>query len=417
MTATLQLSRNWLGRLRAGALAPYAGIYEGYLGERGCAPSTKKGYLRCLVHLGWWMSQCGLDAENLDEGVVAQFPDGHLPQCRCPFPVRHTRGELRAALGHLLVVLRANAVIPERVLETTPVDEEVRRFDAHMDQVRGLAAATQRFDRHIVRCFLLQQFGNDPVDFAAIKPEAVRRFITDQSTHYSSPVGVARLIAALRGYLRFRIACGDPVQALSAVPIAPRRWRQAALPKALSGSEVERLVASLGWEGPSARRADAMVRLALDLGLRCGEIAGLALDDINWRVGTVRLRRTKGGREDILPLPETTGRAIADYLRLERPPTTSRAVFIRRIAPGGRPVGPDCVGKTIRQAYARAGLPYTGAHLLRHTMASRLLASGSSLKEVADVLRHRSLDTTLIYAKLDIHSLSTVARPWPGETK
>jgi integrase/recombinase XerC len=417
MTATLQLSGNWLDRLQAGALAPYAGIYEGYLADRGCARSTKKRYLRCLVHLGWWMSQCGLDAGGLAEEVVAQFLDGHLPQCRCPPPVEHTRADLRAAFGHLLVVLRANAVIPERVLETTPVEEELRRFDAHMDQVRGLAAATRRFDRHIVRCFLLQQFGNDPVDLAAIKPEAVRRFITDRSTHYNSPAGVATLIAALRGYLRFRIACGDPVQALSAVLIAPRRWRQASLPKALSSSEVERLVASLGGEGPSARRGDAMVRLALDLGLRCGEIAGLALDDIDWCVGTIRLRRTKGGREDMLPLPETTGRAIADYLRLERPPTTSRAVFIRCIAPCGRPVGPDCVGKTIRQAYARAGLPYTAAHLLRHTMASRLLASGSSLKEVADVLRHRSLDTTLIYAKLDTRSLSTVARPWPGEAK
>ena len=417
MTATLELSGNWLARLQADALAPYAGIYEGYLADRGCALSTKKRYLRCLVHLGWWMSQCGLDVEDLDEEVVAQFLDGHLPQCRCPAPVGRTRADLRAAFGHLLVVLRANAVIPERVVETTPVDEELRRFDAHMDQVRGLAAETRRFDRHIVRCFLLQQFGNDPVDLAAIKPEAVRRFITDQSTHYSSPVGVARLIAALRGYFRFRIACADPVQALSAVAIAPRRWRQASLPKALSNSEVERLVASLGWEGPSARRADAMVRLALDLGLRRGEIAGLALDDIDWRVGIIRLRRTKGGREDTLPLPEATGRAIADYLRLERPPTTSRAVFIRRTAPCGRRVGPDCVGKTIRQAYARAGLPYTGAHLLRHTMASRLLASGSSLKEVADVLRHRSLDTTLIYAKLDTHSLSTVARPWPGEAK
>jgi integrase len=218
---------------------------------------------------------------GLAEEVVAQFLDGHLPQCRCPPPVEHTRADLRAAFGHLLVVLRANAVIPERVLETTPVEEELRRFDAHMDQVRGLAAATRRFDRHIVRCFLLQQFGNDPVDLAAIKPEAVRRFITDRSTHYNSPAGVATLIAALRGYLRFRIACGDPVQALSAVLIAPRRWRQASL-------------------------------------------------------------------------------------------------------------------------------------LLRHTMASRLLAGGSSIKEVADVLRHRSLETTQIYAKLDSRNLSTVALPWPG---
>jgi integrase/recombinase XerC len=105
------------------------------------------------------------------------------------------------------------------------------------------------------------------------------------------------------------------------------------------------------------------------------------------------------------------------YLRLERPPTTSRRVFVRRTALSGRPIGPDCVGKTIRQAYARAGLPYTSAHLLRHTMASRLLASGSSLKEVADVLRHRSLNTTLIYAKLDTRSLRTVALPWPGDAK
>jgi integrase len=138
---------------------------------------------------------------------------------------------------------------------------------------------------------------------------------------------------------------------------------------------------------------------------------------IGWRAGTITLRQTKSNREDRLPLPETTGHALADYLRLERPQTTCRAVFVRRMAPRGRPIGPDCVGKTIRQAYARAGLPYTRAHLLRHTMASRLLASGSSLKEVADVLRHRSLNTTLIYAKLDVGSLSTVALPWPEDAK
>jgi integrase len=131
------------------------------------------------------------------------------------------------------------------------------------------------------------------------------------------------------------------------------------------------------------------VRCALDLGLRRSEVAKLGLDDIDWGTGTVTLRRTKSRREDILPLPATTGRAIADYLKFERPQTTNRAVFVRHIAPRGQPIGPDLVGKTIRQAYARAGLPYTRAHLLRHTMASRLLDGGSSLKVVADVLRHR----------------------------
>jgi len=417
MTATLQLSGNPLDQLLATALAPYAGIYEQYLGGHGYAPSTKKGYFGCLAHFGRWMSQSRLEAEDLDEEAVAQFLDEHLPHCRCSAPVVHTREDLHAALGHLLAVLRTNTVIPERASATTPVDEELCRFDAHMEQVRGLAATTRRFSRHIVRCFLLQQFGDGHVDLAAIEPEAVRCFVADQSTHYSSPGGVANLIASLRRYFRFRTVCGDSVKTLSAVLTAPRQWRQDSLPKALSDAEVQRLVDALGWEGPSARRADAMVRLALDLGLRRGEIARLALEDIDWRAGTIQLRRTKGGREAVLPLPETTGRAIADYLRLERPQTISRAVFVRRTAARGHPIGPDCVGKTIRQAYARAGLPYTGAHLLRHTMASRLLAGGSSLKEVADVLRHRSLNATLVYAKIDTRSLSNVALPWPGDAK
>ena len=115
-----------------------------------------------------------------------------------------------------------------------------------------------------------------------------------------------------------------------------------------------------------------------------------------------------------LPLPAATGEAIASYLMHERPKTGNSAVFVRHVAPRDEPVGADLVRKTIRQAYARAGLPYTRSHLLRHTMANRLLAGGSSLKEVADVLRHRSLNTTLIYAKLDSSKLIAVALPWPG---
>jgi integrase len=161
-------------------------------------------------------------------------------------------------------------------------------------------------------------------------------------------------------------------------------------------------------------RADAIVRCALDLGLRSGEVARIGLDDINWRAGTITLRHTKSCREDVLPLPAATGKAIAAYLKHERPTTRNRAVFVRHLAPRDQPVGPDLVRKAIRQAFARAGLPYTRSHLLRHTMANRLLASGSSLKEVADVLRHRSLNTTLIYAKLDSRKLIEVALPWPG---
>ena len=414
MNSTQQLYSRPTDWLHEGQLAPYVDAFTHYLSERRYAPHTVDTYLSCITHFAHWMSQCQLDIHCIDENVVQRFLENHLPQCACTKPVHRTRSNLRAALRHLLVVLRNEAVIADPLWGTTPIDEELRRFDYHMNHVRGLAPATRSLYLSTVRRLLLEQFGSRPVVLSAITPEDVRRFVASQCELYSTPGSAGSLISALRGYFRFRITCGDQLHALIGVVSYPANWQLASLPQALSNAEVGHLVDSLGWDGPSARRADAMVLCALDLGLRCGEIARLALDDVDWRAGTITLRRTKGRREDILPLPEATGRAIADYLKLERPQTTSRAVFVRHVAPCDQPIGPDCVRKAIRQAYARAGLPYTRAHLLRHTMASRLLAGGSSLKEVADVLRHRSLNTTLIYAKLDSRNLAAVALPWPG---
>jgi site-specific recombinase XerD len=414
MNSTRQLHSRPTDWLHEGQLTPYVDAFTHYLSERRYAPHTIDTYLSCIAHFACWISQCRLDVHCIDEDVVQRFLENHLPQCACARPVHRTRNNLRAALRHLLVVLRAEAVITEPIWGTTPIDEELCRFDDHMNHVRGLAPATRSMYLRTVRHLLLEQFGSRPVVLSAIMPEDVRRFVASQCELYGTPGSAGSLVSALRGYFRFRTTCGDQMYALIGVVSYPANWQLASLPKALSNAEVGQLVDSLGWDGPSARRADAMVRCALDLGLRCGEIAKLALDDIDWRAGTITLRRTKGRREDILPLPEATGRAIADYLKRERPQTTSRAVFVRHVAPCDQPIGPDCVRKAIRQAYARAGLPYTRAHLLRHTMAGRLLAGGSSLKEVADVLRHRSLNTTLIYAKLDSRNLAAVALPWPG---
>ena len=414
MSAARRLADRSIRQLRRSPLSPYVDAFERYLGERDYASQTTATYLGCLAHFGRWMEQCRVQAKHLAEDRIAEFLKDHLPQCDCAAPVVRTCNDLSAALGHLLVVLRADAAIPERMLGTTPVDDELRRFDERMDRVQGLAPKTRTQYLRTVRRLLVEQFGDRAVDFEAITPERVRRFVDSQSELYSTPSSTATLISALRGYFRFRATCGDRVHALIGVLSYLPNWQLASLPKGLSDAEVQRLVDALGWEGASARRADAMVRCALDLGLRGGEIAKLALDDIDWHAGTITLRRTKSRREDTLPLPQTTGHAIVDYLVRERPPSASRALFVRRIAPCDRPLGPDCVRKAIRQAFARAGLPYTRAHLLRHTMASRLLASGCSLKEVADVLRHRSINTTLIYAKLDSRNLTAVALPWPG---
>ncbi|MGA8146811.1 MAG: site-specific integrase [Gallionellaceae bacterium] len=399
--------------LHESQLASYVGAFTVYLTERRYASNTIDSYLSCIAHFARWSTQTQIDIHRIDEKVVWQFLD-HLPHCDCARQVHRVSQDLRAALGHLLIVLRANAVIAYPPAGITPVDDELRHFDSHMNHVRGLAPKTRSLYLRTVQRLLFAQFADQPVVISAIKPDDVRKFVVSQGELCSIPVSIGTTVSALRGYFRFRVACGDKVHHLIGVVCHPANWQLASLPKALSGAEVERLLGALGHDGPSARRTAAIVHCALDLGLRSSEVANLGLDDIDWIAATVTLRRAKSRREDVMPLPAATGRAIANYLKFERPQTANRAVFVRNIAPRDKPIGVDLVRHAIRQAYARAGLPYTRAHLLRHTMASRLLEGGSSLKEVADVLRHRSLNTTLIYAKLDSRSLAAVALPWPG---
>jgi integrase/recombinase XerC len=406
--------RTDLDWLTIGPVAPQVDAIKLHFVAGRYAPTTVASYLINIAHFSRWARAKHLRLCRIDEIVVNEFLDQHLPRCRCDGPVRHDRCDNRAALGHLLLVLRARGVIASQARNSTPVDEELRRFDTHMDRVRGLAPKSRTQVLRVVGRLLHQRFGDGDVDIPSINPVYLRRFYAQQAALHSKPGGAGSVVAALHSYLRYRASLGDLVHALIGAVSAPANWRLATLPKALTTQEVEQLVASLGQPGQSMRRADAIVRCALDLGLRSGEVARLELDDIDWQAGTITLRNTKGLREDVLPMPATTGAAIAAYLKGERPQTTNRAVFVRHIAPRDEPVGPDLVRKTIRQAYARAGLPHTRSHLLRHTMASRLLAGGSSLKEVADVLRHRALSTTQVYAKLDSRKLVEVALPWPG---
>jgi integrase/recombinase XerC len=402
------------GRTRGCAqLDRHVPTYRQYLVDRGNAAGYARSCEAAVLHLSMWMKGAKKNLNDIDEGLVAAFVDAHLPDCHCATSARHP-SSVRAALNHLLVVLRGAGAIAPAPLDMTEVGEELRRYDQYMEQVRGLAPNTRDGALRLVEALLRLHFGDGAIRFEVITPQRVRRFFAAQAKSYKAPTSLGTVVAALRGYFRWRATLGDRTHALVGALAYPANWQLSSLPKSLEPAEVEQLEAALGQSGPSMLRADAMVRCMLDLGLRSGEVARLSMDDIDWDAGTITLRRTKGRREDVMPLPEATGQAIAAYLRNERPKTRHRMVFARHMTPRDRPIGPDLVRKTIRQAYARAGLPYTRSHLLRHTMAGRLLAGGASLKEVADVLRHRSLNTTLIYAKLDSGSLVEVALPWPS---
>lgn len=387
--------------------------YREYLLGRGNVAGYVRSCEAAVMHFSMWMHQTNLGLADVDETLVVEFLKGHLPQCNCETSARHPAC-VRAALAHLLVVLREAGAIRPKPQDETAVGEELRRYDQYMTQVRGLAPKTREGALRLVGALLRKHFGDGDIRFEVLTAEHVRHFFALQAKNYSTPSSLGAVVASLRGYFRWRASLGDRTHALVGALAYPANWQLASLPKSLEPAEVEQLEAALGQSGPSMLRADAIVRCALDLGMRSSEIAHLNLDDIDWEAGTITLRRTKGRREDVMPLPDATGRAIALYLRNERPKTQHRMVFARHMTPRERPIGPDLVRKTIRQAYARAGLAHTRSHLLRHTMASRLLAGGSSLKDVADVLRHRSLNTTLIYAKLDSSRLVEVALPWPG---
>jgi integrase/recombinase XerD len=203
---------------------------------------------------------------------------------------------------------------------------------------------------------------------------------------------------------------------VAAVPTAAR-WRLATLPSYLSQAELNKLMTlAFPPAGPQRQRDYAILRCLVDLGLRSCEVAALRLDDINWTNGTIAIPAGKSNRTDLLPLPAITGQALADYLRQGRPETNCRAVFVRHRAPLDAPVDTCVIRSVVRQAAARSGLAdrLHGPHQLRHSAATRMLEAGATLKEIADVLRHRSLDTTAIYAKVDQRRLNTIAQPWPG---
>lgn len=297
---------------------------------------------------------------------------------------------------------------------TNHITEELRRYDEHLRDVRGLAVGTRQDHLRVASWLLQQKFAERPVDIAKLRPEDVRRFLASQLDAHRTTSNASRLASALRSYFRYRTTCGDPVGALNAVILTPAHWNLASLPRALKQDEVERLLNSFAAVRRWPKRGYAIVRCAVDIGLRAGEIANLMIGDIDWHSGTVTLRGTKSLRQDILPLPMETGQALADYLQHERPVTSNPAIFVRRMASRDQPITSAAIQKVIKRALRRIGLMHSSAHALRHTLACRLVENGSSLKEVADVLRHRSLDTTLIYAKLDTPKLSTVPLPWPG---
>ncbi|NQY66008.1 MAG: tyrosine-type recombinase/integrase [Alteromonadaceae bacterium] len=242
----------------------------------------------------------------------------------------------------------------------------------------------------------------------------ITNYMLQQASRYS-PGHTQSIASGLRNFFQFLFLQGMTITNFTQCVLAPARRQLSTLPKFMTTDDVELLLKSIDQDTPNGRRNFAILQLLARLGLRSGEVASLTLDDINWNEGIITVGG-KGGHKDQLPLPHEVGQAIANYLCDGRPNCSTRYVFVRLIAPLRGFIHGGAVGTIVRRALNHAGLhpALKGAHLLRHSLATGLLRDGASLTEIGELLRHRNLYTTQIYAKVDATALRRLAPTWPG---
>jgi site-specific recombinase XerD len=287
-------------------------------------------------------------------------------------------------------------------------------FVRHLAKERGLSPATLNNYVPLVKRFLAERFGSDPIVLNAICPSDVTEFVI-RDARSKSPRTAQSMTTALRVFFRFLLLRGDVTLNLAASVPTVSEYKQSGIPKFLQPRDVERLLKSCDKNTPVGKRDYAIMLLLSRLGLRASEIVALRLDDILWETGVVNIRG-KGARHDQLPLPHDVGEALATYIRHGRPSCPTRRVFIRARAPHVGFSGSVAIADIVRRALARAGLDpiRKGSHLLRHSLAVRMLREGASLQEISEILRHSSPNTTEIYAKVDPEALYGLALPWLG---
>jgi site-specific recombinase XerD len=386
-----------------------------YLVGRGHSATTVQQYVQSIEHFDGWLRRTRRPVAEIGEEVVTTFLSDHLRRCRCPVPACTTLFQVRAALRHLLVVLRRRGCIAPQRIATSASARLVEEYSEYLREVRGAAATTCTYYRRYAREFLGVHFLDRPVEISRIQPPAIVRFITDHRERWTTG-SMKAASTALRSFFRFLQVTGRGNERLvRAVPRVPL-WRLSSIPRLLTDGQVRAILASFDRSTATGLRGHAMTTCMAALGLRACEVAALTIDDFDWRAGTITVPPTKTRREDVLPLPASVARAVLAYLRRGRPTSRTRRVFVRHVAPVGVAAGPSVVRRAVRAACARAGLDQklSCASVFRHTVATRLLRTGSTIKEVADVLRHRSIDTVAIYAKVDLPTLRSVALPWPG---
>jgi site-specific recombinase XerD len=398
-----------LRRLQVGPLSLHVEGFAALLCQLGYCRNNGWQKMRLIADLSRWLKRKRISLRLLEEARTDSFLQARWKR------VSEKSGD-QITMSQLLQHLRQSGVIPvPGPTLRNDIDQMEQDYRSFLLQERALTQASIEQYVVVMRRFLSHRFSTGKVRLKNLNTKDVTDFVL-HDTSKRGRRSVQLMTSVLRGFLRFLFQYGRITANLAAAVPAVAGWRLSELPRFLEATQVEELLRSCDRRRKVGKRDYAILLLLARLGLRAAEVANLTLEDIDWRVGEV-LIHGKGARIDKLPLGQDVGQALVDYLRKGRPDCSSRRVFLQCKAPYlGFPNPPNAVSGIVRRALARAKIdsPHRGAHVLRHSLATRMLGNGASLAQIGQVLRHEQVQTTEIYAKVDSSALGALALPWPG---
>lgn len=398
-------------RLREGPFGAILDPLGEWLRQQGYSRESGSHWFQHLQHFGTWFASQGYSRKKLCQEHVERFLAERHRRPPTPKGRKDDNDGRRSVFPKamsLLAIVRGEGEATSALRTPAPLIE----YESHLREDCGLAEDTIYRNLTAARELHRYAFGSDKACWRPMKPCAMLGFVRQWMDR-------GKVRKNLRGYLlhylRFLQLRGHDVEKLIAVLPHVRKPATSLPNRILSPEQASTWLAGFDRSRAEGRRDYAMALCLADLGMRAGDLAVLCLDDIDWKEGTIRIPNAKRQRPYWLPLPRRVGSAIAEYLRKDRPQSTQRQVFLRLRTPWLKPLTPVYVVHRLRNVAIAQGLksPLIGTHTFRHTFATRLLRSGSSLKEVADMLGHEDIRSTTVYAQLDHRELSVAARPWP----
>lgn len=407
------LSAHKQRRLADGPFAEVLELLAVWLERQGYSRWTGANWFRRIIHFHRWFRAKRLADDALERRHVEQYLD-ELPRRHRP-----GNGKSNNQNGQRTVFRVALALLEEkRVGRTgTPITKMpsvLDGFESHLRQQCALSPSSIRCYLRWIRRLHDFAFGSPEAAWRRMKPTVLMEFL-QLSAQTRKPMGCVGLTSAVRNYFRFLQLCGHRVDTLlDALPWMRRSSRS--LPeRILTQEQVQLWLGGINRSTAEGRRDYAMALCLCDLGLRVGDLARLTLDDLDWRRGAIRVPNGKRKRPYWLPLSLRVGKAIAAYVRHDRPKTDRREIFVRHRTPRAQPLASWNIQARLQKVAREQGLPrpLTGTHALRHTVATRVYEKGTPLKEVADLLGHDNIKSTVVYAKLNERELAEIALPWP----